>query len=222
MIDTQIRIVLADDHAVLRAGLRVLLNSEPGLTVVGEAGDGQEALRQIADTQPDVVVLDLMMPNVKGLDIIEQIVTEHPGTRVLVLTMHAETQYIRHVLKAGGAGYVLKSSADTELINAIREIAAGNSYLAPEATEILLADYRQQDKRPPEPERAGMDVLSEREREVLTMAALGYSSREIGDLLFISPKSVDTYRQRLMDKLHLESRAQLVQYALKQGLLEPK
>lgn len=222
MMDKQIRIVLADDHAVLRAGLRALLNSEPDLMVVGEAGDGQEALNQIAATQPDVVVLDLMMPNVKGLDIIERIVTAHPGTRVLVLTMHAETQYIRHVLKAGGAGYMLKSSADTELINAIREIAAGNSYLAPEATEILLTDYRQQDKRPAESERAGMDLLSEREREVLTMAALGYSSREIGDLLFISPKSVDTYRQRLMDKLHLESRAELVQYALKQGLLEPK
>lgn len=217
MSEKKIRIVLADDHVVLRAGLRALLHTEPDMQVVGEAGDGEEALNQIAATHPDVVVLDLMMPRVKGLDIIEQIVAAHPATRVLVLTMHAESQYIRHVLKAGGAGYLLKSNADVDLVNAIREIASGNSYLAPEATEILLTDYRQQNQ--PEPEIPAADPLSEREREVLVMTALGYSSREIGGLLFISPKSVDTYRQRLMNKLNLETRADLVQYALKHGML---
>lgn len=221
MNEAKIRIVLADDHTVLRAGLRALLNSEPDMLVVGEAGDGSEAIIQVEQHQPDVLVLDLMMPNVKGLDIIESITTSHPGTRVLILTMHADTQYIRHVLKVGGAGYVLKNSADTELINAIREIASGNSYLTPEATEILLADYRGQDTEET-PAPSELDLLSEREREVLVMAALGYSSREIGELLSISPKSVGTYRQRLMDKLNLETRAELVQYALKNGLLESK
>ena len=161
--------------------------------------------------------------SVKGLDVIEQIITSYPETRVLVLTMHTDTQYIRHVMKAGGAGYVLKSSADTELIKAIRTIAGGNSYLTPEATQVLLSDYREKEVKVAEPKKeSDLDLLSEREREVLVMTALGYSSREIGELLFISPKSVDTYRQRLMEKLHLENRADLVQYALRNGLLEPR
>jgi len=221
MVNQIIRIVLADDHAVLRAGLRVLLNAEPDINVVGEAGDGEEALHAIAQFQPDIIVLDLMMPNVKGLDIIEQISKAYPHTRVLVLTMHADTQYIRHVVKAGGAGYVLKSSADTELIKAIRVVASGGSYLTPEATQVLISDYREKDEPASKPV-TGLDLLSEREHEVLVMTALGYSSREIGELLFISPKSVDTYRQRLMEKLRLENRAELVQYALKNGLLEAK
>lgn len=221
MVNQIIRIVLADDHAVLRAGLRVLLNAEPDINVVGEAGDGEEALHAIAQFQPDIIVLDLMMPNVKGLDIIEQISKAYPHTRVLVLTMHADTQYIRHVVKAGGAGYVLKSSADTELIKAIRVVASGGSYLTPEATQVLISDYREKDEPVSKPV-TGLDLLSEREHEVLVMTALGYSSREIGELLFISPKSVDTYRQRLMEKLRLENRAELVQYALKNGLLDSK
>lgn len=219
--DQVIRVLLADDHAVLRAGLRVLLNNEPDIEVIGEAGDGEEAVRVITQLKPDIVVLDLMMPKVKGLDIIEQITTTHTKTRVLVLTMHSDKQYIRHVVKAGGAGYVLKSSADTELINAIRVVAGGGSYLTPEATLVLISDYREKEDATTKKE-SGLDLLSEREHEVLVMAALGYSSREIGELLFISPKSVDTYRQRLMEKLRLENRAELVQYALKNGLLEAK
>ena len=220
MADEKIRIVLADDHAVLRAGLRALLNSEPDLIVVGEAGDGDEALQQIDLQQPDVLVLDLMMPKVKGLDIIEKLATAYPKLRVLVLTMHSDTQYVRHVLKAGCAGYVTKSSADTELITAIREIAKGKSYLSPEAANVLLQDYRQQDEVHHEGDER--KKLTDRESEVLVMTALGYNSREIGEMLFISPKSVDTYRQRSMEKLQLESRADLVQYALKNGLLEAK
>ncbi|MCA9906861.1 MAG: response regulator transcription factor, partial [Anaerolineae bacterium] len=137
-------------------------------------------------------------------------------------TMYAESEYVRRVALAGGAGYVLKSSADTELIKAIREIANGNSYLTSEATRVLLDDYRERSSTPREPARDDLQILSEREREVLVMTALGYSSKEAGDMLFISPKSVDTYRQRLMEKLHLESRAELVQFALKHGLLESK
>jgi two-component system response regulator NreC len=214
----RIRILLADDHAVLRAGLRALLNGEPDLEVIGEAGDGHETLRQIAIKRPDVVVLDLTMPGMSGLEAIGQITAQYPATRVLVLTMHADRNYIRHVLQAGGAGYILKSGADSELITAIRQVARGNSYLNPEATQVLLDDYRGQDEPDPEPP-TGLSLLSEREHEVLVMTALGYSSRETGEMLFISPKTVDTYRQRLMDKLGLASRAELVQYALKHGLL---
>lgn len=220
MTDEKIRIVLADDHAVLRAGLRVLLNSEPDLIVVGEAGDGDEALQQIELQEPDVLVLDLMMPKVRGLDIIEKLTADYPKLRVLILTMHSDTQYVRHVLKTGCAGYVTKSSADTELITAIREVAKGKAYLSPEAADVLLQDYRQQDETHREEDER--KKLTDRESEVLVMTALGYSSREIGEMLFISPKSVDTYRQRSMEKLQLESRADLVQYALKNGLLEAK
>ncbi len=219
MADEKIRIVLADDHAVLRAGLRALLNSEADLLVVGEAGDGDEVMQQIELHHPDILVLDLIMPRVKGLDIIEELTAAHPNLRILVLTMHANTQYVRHVLKAGCAGYVTKSSADTELITAIREVAQGKSYLSPEATSVLLQDYRQDEEHHEADDR---QKLTERETEVLVMTALGYSSREIGEMLFISPKTVDTYRQRSMDKLQLESRADLVQYALKNGLLESK
>lgn len=219
MTETDIRILLADDHAVLRAGLRALLNSEADMRVVAEAGDGHEALAQIEAERPDVVVLDLSMPELSGLDIIEEITSNYPETRVLVLTMHADKQYILHVLQAGGAGYVLKSSADTELINAIRHVSKGNSYLYPEATQVLLEAYRDQ-ADDPEPETDSLDLLSDREREVLTLTALGHSSREIGEMLYLSPKTVDTYRQRVMAKLQLDSRADLVHYALKKKLLD--
>ena len=221
MSEHPIRILLADDHAVLRAGLRVLLNSEPDLDVIGEAGDGAEALRQIEIKRPDVVVLDLTMPGMGGLEAIESIIRLYPQTRVLVLTMHADKNYIRHVMQAGGAGYILKSGADTELITAIRQVASGKSYLNPEATQLLLDDYLdQQSAAEPASEANNLGLLSDREREVLVMTARGYSSREIGEQLFISPKTVDTYRQRLMDKLALQSRAELVQYALENNLLD--
>jgi two-component system response regulator NreC len=218
MSENVIRILLADDHAVLRAGLRVLLNSEPDMEVVGEASNGTEALERIDSVRPNVVVLDLSMPGLSGLDIIERITSDHPQTRVLVLTMHDDKQYILHVLQAGGAGYVLKSGADTELIDAIRHVAQGHSYLYPEATQVLLEAYRGDEKD--EPEADDLELLSDREREVLIFTALGYSSREIGETLYLSPKTVDTYRQRVMDKLHLESRADLVKYALKKKLID--
>ncbi len=221
MIEQRIRILLADDHPVLRAGLRALLNGEPDLNVVAEAGDGAEALRQIEIKRPDVVVLDLTMPGMSGLEALERITRQYPETRVLVLTMHADKNYIRHVVQAGGAGYILKSGADTELITAIRQVAAGKSYLNPEATQVLLDDYLDMHHADVEPvEETRLDLLSSREREVLVMTAQGYSSREIGEKLFISPKTVDTYRQRLMEKLALDSRAELVRYALQHNLLD--
>jgi two-component system response regulator NreC len=217
-VSEAIRILLADDHTVLRAGLRALLSAEPDMEVVGEAGDGQQTLDQIDRLHPDVVVLDLSMPVLSGLDIVERITTQYFDTKVLVLTMHAEIQYIVRVVEAGGSGYVLKSAADRDLVDAIRQVHRGKTYLYPDAAHLLFEHYRHQGSRA-EAASDELDLLSEREREVLILTAQGYSSREISEKLVISPKTVDTYRQRLMEKLELRNRVMLVQYALRKGLL---
>jgi len=210
-----IRVLLADDHAVLRAGLRALLNAEPDIEVVGEASNGAEALRQVETLQPNVVVMDLTMPGTSGLEAIRHISRHFPRVRSLVLTMHSEEQFIIGTIRAGGAGYVLKSAADVELIQAIRQVNAGENYFYGPAMRLLL-DYHRTNKA--EPEHA--DALSEREYEVLVLTVQGYSSREIGERLIISAKTVDTYRQRVMQKLGLTHRADLVQYAVSHGLLD--
>jgi DNA-binding NarL/FixJ family response regulator len=210
-----ITVLLADDHAVLRSGLRALLNAEPDLSVVGEAGDGADAVRQALALRPDVVVMDISMPVMDGLAATRQITSQLPATRVLVLTMHAEEQYLLRVLEAGGSGYVLKRSADTELIEAIRAVARGEAFLYPSATALLLGAYRRGEHAP----RPGEERLSEREIDVLRLTAEGYSNTEIGAQLYLSPKTVDTYRQRIMEKLDLHHRSELVRYALRAGLL---
>lgn len=211
-----ITVMLADDHAVLRAGLRALLNAEPDISVVGEAENGEEAVRLAQRIKPDVVVMDISMPVKDGLAATREITASLPGTRVLVLTMHAEEQYLLKVLEAGGSGYVLKRSADTELMEAIRTVHRGEAFLYPSATRLLLEAYRHGDR--PEPPAGGH--LSEREEEVLRLTAEGYSNTEIGGQLYLSPKTVDTYRQRIMEKLGLHHRADLVRYALDTGLLK--
>jgi two-component system response regulator NreC len=213
---TGIRVLLADDHAVLRAGLRALLNAEPDIEVVGEAANGEEAVTQVAVLKPDIVVMDLTMPGMSGLDAIDHIVREHFDTQVLVLTMHAEEQYILRVLESGASGYVLKKQADEDLIAAIRQVYRGKPYLYPDATRILMEHYRHEETEQP---TSRLELLSDREREVLELAAQGYTSREIGQMLHISHKTVDTYRQRLMEKLDLHHRVDLVQFALQHGLL---
>jgi two-component system, NarL family, response regulator NreC len=212
-----IRVLLADDHAVLRAGLKALIDAEPDLTVVGEAGNGEEAVRLTERLKPDVVVMDISMPVKDGLQATAEIGATAPGTRVLVLTMHAEEQYLLKVLEAGGSGYVLKRSADTELMEAIRAVHRGEAYLYPSATRLLLQAYRTGDR----PQAPAGGRLSEREEEVLRLTAEGYSNSEIGKQLYLSPKTVDTYRQRIMEKLGLHHRAELVRYALDTGLLQP-
>jgi len=212
-----IRVLLADDHAVLRAGLKALIDAEPDLTVVGEAGNGEEAVRLTERLKPDVVVMDISMPVKDGLQATAEIGATAPGTRVLVLTMHAEEQYLLKVLEAGGSGYVLKRSADTELMEAIRAVHRGEAYLYPSATRLLLQAYRTGDR----PQSPAGGKLSEREEEVLRLTAEGYSNSEIGKQLYLSPKTVDTYRQRIMEKLGLHHRAELVRYALDTGLLQP-
>jgi two-component system, NarL family, response regulator NreC len=211
----RIRILLVDDHAVLRAGLRALLNTEPDMEVVGEAANGREAVEQAERLRPDVIVMDLSMPGMGGLDATRQINEKGLQTRVLVLTVHAEQQYLLPVLQAGGAGYVLKQAADTELIQAIRTVHRGEAFLYPNAASMLLQDYR----RRVSANEDQFDGLSEREREVLKFTAEGFSSQEIADRLIISAKTVDTYRQRIMDKLNIHHRSELIRYALRKGLL---
>lgn len=210
-----IRIMLADDHAVLRAGLRALLNAEPDMTVIGEASNGEEAVTLARRLQPDVVVMDISMPVKDGLAATAEITATLPDTHVLVLTMHAEEQYLLRVLEAGGSGFVLKRSADTELIEAIRTVQRGEAFLYPSATKLLLKAFQHRDRT--QPPTAGR--LTEREEEVLRLTAEGYSNSEIGGQLYLSPKTVDTYRQRIMEKLGLHHRAELVRYALETGLL---
>jgi two-component system response regulator NreC len=207
---------LADDHQMFRAGLKALLESEPFLQVVGEASTGDEAVDRVRELKPDVVVMDLSMPGSNGLEATRRIKALGRKTRVLVLTMHAEEEYLVPVVEAGASGYLTKTSADAELVEAIRVVARGEVYLPPRATTLLLQQYRDGALD----ETGGVRSLSAREQEVLALTAEGFSSREIGEKLFISPKTVDTYRARIMEKLGLNHRSELVRFALRTGLLK--
>jgi two-component system response regulator NreC len=215
---SEISVVLADDHLVLRAGLRALLDAEMGIQVVGEASTGDEAVDLVRELQPTIVVMDLSMPGSGGLEATRRIVALGLETRVLVLTMHAEEEYLVPVLEAGASGYLNKTIADRSLIEAIRVVARGEVFLPPQATKLLLREYKAAGSSggASDPLRQ----LSSREQEVLALTAEGYSSKEIGEKLFISPKTVDTYRSRIMEKLGLNHRAELVRFALRAGLLK--
>ena len=213
-----IRILLTDDHLVLRAGLKALLETERDFRVVGEASTGEEAIEKAKQLNPDVVVMDLSMPGMGGLEA-TKVLTSETKARVLVLTMHSEQEYLLPVLEAGGSGYVRKTSADEDLINAIRTVARDEVFLYPSAAKLLLHGFRvKAEDDQPDP----LAKLTEREREVLGMTAEGFSSSEIGEKLFISPKTVDTYRSRIMEKLGLHHRSELVRFALNTGLLKAR
>ncbi|MBI2320916.1 MAG: response regulator transcription factor [Chloroflexi bacterium] len=215
----KIRILLADDHAVLRAGLKMLINSQPDMDVVGEASDGATAVRQSETLEPDVVVMDIAMPGVNGLEATRQIRKRQQRTRVLALSMHANEEYLFQLLQAGGSGYVLKKAADVELLDAIRMVARGEIYLYPEVTKYLVRDYLQ--RLHEGDTNVALDTLTDREREVLRLVAEGYTTQEIAQQLVLSPKTVETHRAHIMDKLGLRSRSELVRYALRKGLLTP-
>jgi DNA-binding NarL/FixJ family response regulator len=211
-----IRVVLADDHGIVRAGLRALLEAQADIRVVGEAADGPSAVELTRREQPQVVVADLSMPG-GGLEAIRAITELGLPARVLVLTVHAEERYLLPVLEAGGSGYVKKSSAHTDLLDAIRTVARGEVFLDPAATKTLLRGYLGRVRSGDELDLG--EVLSDREREVVRLTAEGHTAHQAGDILALSPKTVETYRHRAMQKLGLTNRAELVRYALRAGLL---
>lgn len=212
----RIRILLVDDHAMFRAGIKALIEAAGKVEVVGEASSGDEAVDKVRELRPDVVVMDLSMPGSNGLEATRRIAALELDTSVLVLTVHAEEEYLVPVVEAGASGYLTKTSADTDLLEAIRVVARGQVFLPPKATTLLLKQYKAAESE----EETGLKDLSTREQEVLALTAEGFSSREIGKKLFISPKTVDTYRSRIMDKLGLSHRSDLVRFALRVGLLK--
>jgi two-component system response regulator NreC len=209
-----IRVLIVDDHAVVRAGLRLLIDAEEDLEAVGEAGSARDAVFQARALKPDVVLMDVVMPDQSGLDVVPTILHERPETKVLVLSMQDDPQYVRQAFAAGAKGYVLKEAADTEVVSAIREVANGGSYVHPTLGARLVA------AESAEARRAEEDPLSDREREVLRLLALGHTNQEISTQLFISVRTAETHRAHIMQKLRLSSRAELVRYALDQGVLE--
>ncbi len=214
----EVRILLADDHAVLRAGLRALLDPQQDYTVVGEAANGMQVIALAETVQPDLILLDLSMPGLGGLDVLPTLKKVSPQSKVLILTMHEDVQYLRQALKRGAAGYVLKKAADVELLTAIQAVMRGEVYVHPAMTRPLLGDaIGADDSQGQEADR--WELLSDREQAVLRLVALGHTSAEIAAQLSISSKTVDTYRSRGMEKLGLKTRAALVRFTLKRGLL---
>ncbi|HUN07325.1 MAG TPA: response regulator transcription factor [Aggregatilineales bacterium] len=216
---TPIRILLVDDHAVLRSGLRLLIDNQADLQVVGEAGTAAEALGKVRELQPNIIILDLNMPGMDGLTAIPLLQQESPQSRILILTMHDDVNYLQGALRTGASGYILKKAVDTELLMAIQTVMRGETYVHSAMSEKLLQKIDTQTvavKTQADP----WDSLSDRERDVLRLVALGYTNAEIASELFLSVKTVETYRTRGMEKLNLQTRAQLVKSALARGILE--
>ena len=209
-----IRILIVDDHAVVRAGLKLLLESEDDLEPVGEAGSARDAIFQARSLKPDVVLMDVVMPDQSGLDVVPTLLHEQPDTKILVLSMQDDPQYVRQAFAAGASGYVLKEAADVEVVAAIREVARGGRYVHPELGARLVSAESEERRRAEE------DPLSDREREVLRLLALGHTNQEIAQQLYISVRTAETHRAHIMQKLRLSSRAELVRHALSQGLLD--
>jgi DNA-binding NarL/FixJ family response regulator len=209
-----VRVLIVDDHAVVRSGLRLVLEAEDDVEPVGEAGNAREAIFQNRSLKPDVILLDVVMPDQSGLDIIPTLLHERPEAKVLVLSMQDDPQYVKQAFAAGASGYVLKEAADTEVVAAVREVANGGRYVHPELGARLVAAETEAAKRAEE------DPLSDREREVLRLLALGHTNQEIAKQLYISVRTAETHRAHIMQKLRLSSRAELVRHALAQGLLE--
>lgn len=212
-----IKIMLADDHGIVRAGLHLLITSQADLAVVGEVANGREAVREVARLHPDIAVLDIAMPELNGIEATRQIHEASPATQVIVLSMYASRDHVYHALQAGARGYVLKEAAGDELIEAIHTVHAGRRHLSPKITDELLDDYLDQ---PAHGEKATLlDQLSSREREVLQLVVEGQSSATIAEALFLSPKTVESYRSRLMQKLGITDLPSLVKFAIQQGII---
>jgi two-component system response regulator NreC len=213
----KIRILLADDHTILREGIRSLLEDEPDMQVVGEAEDGIKAVKLAKELQPDIVLMDIAMPLLNGLEATQQIRLCSPSVRVLILTMHENEEYIRRVLAAGASGYILKDAAARELLGAIRAVRRGESILSPAVTRLVIEDYlRWGDLAPKQPS----DNLTARERQVLQLIAEGYTNRQIAEILCLSIKTVQAHRAHIMSKLDLHDRSELVKYAIRKKIIE--
>jgi DNA-binding NarL/FixJ family response regulator len=213
---TPLRLLIADDHTLVRQGLRRILEGQPGWEVVAETGDGREAVRLAAELRPDVVLLDIAMPHLNGVEAMQQIERRVPGVRVLVLSMYSDEAYVTRAIRAGASGYLLKDSADTDLIKGITAVAQGKSFFSPAAARVIVDNYAR-------PAATGVadrfESLSEREREVFQLVAEGYSNKEVAELLHISPATVETHRAHVMEKLDLHSTAELVLCAVRRGIV---
>jgi two-component system, NarL family, response regulator NreC len=212
----RIRVLIADDHTIVRAGVRLLLEAEPDVEVVGEAFDGLQAVELATSLHPDIVLLDIGMPGLNGLEATQQIKARCAQTQILVLTMHRSDEYFFELLRAGASGYILKSAETNDLVNALRAVTGGEVFLHPSMAKRLLKDYLH---RTQEPALAGQPALTSREREILLLLADGYSNREVAERLVISPSTVHTHRTNLMQKLNLATRRELIQYARQTGLM---
>jgi two-component system response regulator NreC len=209
-----VRVLIVDDHAVVRTGIRLLLDQETDIDPVGEASSGRDAVFEARELKPDVILMDVVMPGGSGLDVIPVLLKEHPEAKILVLSMQDDPRYVREAFAAGASGYVLKEAADVEVVAAVREVARGGRYVHPELGARLIAADAAAARRAEE------DPLSDREREVLRLLALGHTNQEIAKQLYISVRTAETHRAHVMQKLQLSSRAELVRYAISQGLLE--
>ncbi len=214
---SKIRIVLADDHGVVRKGLRFLLERQPGMEVVGEASDGREALDLVSELKPDVVIMDIAMPRLNGIDATSQIVKREPSVGVIMLSMHSDEGYLIRTLAAGAKGYLLKESAEADLVRAVEAVAQGKPFFSPAIAQTLLEDYlRQLQQRGTED---SYDLLTDREKEILQLLAEGKSNKDVASLLNLSPYTVETHRTHIMQKLNLHNTAELVLYAVRKRII---
>lgn len=211
--NTKIRVLLADDHEVVRHGFALLLNSQPDMEVVGEASDGREAVQLARDLRPNIVVMDVTMPNLGGVEATRRIREELPGVRVVALSMHKDSVYVREILRAGADGYLLKASSSADLMTAIRAVWSGEGFLSPSVSLGVLDDYRKQAKAP-------IDLLTGREREVLQLVAEGATNKDVAKTLGISVYTAEGYRSRIMEKLNLHSAGEIVRFAMRSGLID--
>jgi len=213
MSTRNIRILLVDDHAVVRQGFRMILAAQEDMEIVGEAGNGREAIAKAAELHPDVVVMDVAMPELNGIEATRRLAETSPQTRVLALSMHKDFVYVREILRAGARGYLLKDSIDVDFLTAVRAVARGEGYLSPAVSDAVLTDYRKHVSDP-------LDLLSSREREVLQMIAEGKTNKDVAGVLNLSVYTVDAHRGRIMEKLNLHSTGELVRFAVRKGLID--
>ena len=207
-----IRILLADDHAMVRKGFRLILAAQPDMEIVAEAGNGREAVELAEKLHPDVVVMDVAMPELNGIEATRRLMASSPRTRVLALSMHKDSVYVREILRAGARGYLLKESIDSDLVNAVRAVAKGDGYLSPGVSDAVLSDYRRHVTDP-------LDLLTSREREVLQLIAEGKTNKEIANMLNLSLYTVDTHRTHILQKLNLHSVPEVILYAVRKGII---